>query len=250
MAKGNTLITVIALVGLVIAVLVLAFRPFGPLGNDVVNNQQNTISATGKGTVEVFPDEAVVYLVVDTLKSTAEESKDENARISSDVLDSLRILGIAEQDIETLNYNIYPEYDWGEGKQTLKGYRTSNTLKVSTTDFALLGQIIDSGINAGVTQLQNIQFELSDEKEAETKKLALEKASKDAREKAEATAKGLGVSLGKIVTVSTSDYSYQPYLFSRGGDIMLAAESVKAAPEINPQELENQAIVTVTFEID
>ncbi len=115
----------------------------------------------------------------------------------------------------------------------------------------LLGGIVDAGVNAGVTQVQNIEFSLSNEKEAETKKLALEKAGQDAREKAEATAQGLDVSLGKIVTITASDYSYQPYPFfvSASGNVRDALEAVKA-PEINPRELETQATVTVVFEVD
>ncbi len=78
----------------------------------------------------------------------------------------------------------------------------------------------------------------------------MEKASRDAREKAEATAKGLGVKLGKLISVSTQDYYYQPYSFFEGGVVLEAAATVKSAPVINPQELETRATVNVVFGLE
>ena len=245
---NSNIITVIAVIGLVIAVLVLAFKPFtGP--SSVVPGERNTISATGTSETKVMPDESSVYLAVETLKDTADDSKTENSIISDRVMSSLKRIGIRDSDIETMNYNIYPDYDWSSGKQRLKGYKTTNTIKVKTDDFSLLGKIIDAGVEAGVNRVDSIQFGLSSEREATAKKDALEKASKDAREKAEATASGLGVKLGKIVSVSTQDYYYQPYRFFEGGMAMEAKAGIAAAPQINPQELETRASVSVVFEL-
>ncbi|MEK6934739.1 MAG: SIMPL domain-containing protein [Nanoarchaeota archaeon] len=247
--KGNSLITGIAIIGLVIAVLVLAFRPSVIDGGNVVPGEKNTISATGVAEATVIPDLAVVYISVETLKDTADESKNENSVISDRVLASLEVIGIDDGDIETLNYNIYPEYDWSVGKQKLKGYRTSNTIKVETENFDLIGRVIDVSVDAGANRIDNIQFEMSPEKESEAKKEALEKASRDAREKAEATASGLNVRLGKIVSVSAQDYYYMPYPFFKGGMVEEAREAVAAAPDIRPGELETSATVSVVFEI-
>ncbi len=245
---NNNIITGIAIVGLVIAVLVLAFRP-AIIGGGTVPGEKNTVSATGIAETKIMPDEASVYLTVETLKDTADQSKNENTAISDRVMSALKNLDIKDSDIETMNYNIYPEYDWSSGKQKLKGYKAVNSIKVKTTDFNLLGKIIDVGVNAGVNRIDNIQFELSTEREAMAKKEALEKASKDAKEKAEAIASGLNVKLGKLVSVSTQDYYYQPYRFFEGGMAMEAKAAIGAAPQINPQELETRATVNVVFEL-
>ena len=195
-----------------------------------------------------MPDEAAVYLTIETLKGTADESRNENTAISDRVMASLKILGLEDKNIETLNYNIYPEYDWSENKQRLKGYKTVNSLKAKTKDFSLLGKIIDAAVDAGVNRVDNIQFELSSELEATAKKDALERASRDAKEKAEATARGLDVKLGKIVSVSTQDYYYQPFPIFRGGMAAEAKEAI-ASTSISPQELETRATVSVVFEL-
>lgn len=233
---------------LVIVVLVLVLKP-GFIDKGTNNNRDNTISATGISQIKVLPDLAAVYLSIETLEDTADESKTENTIISNKVMDSLKGLGLKDSDIETLNYNIYPEYDWSFNKQTLKGYKTVNSIKVKTTDFDLLGDIIDIAVSAGANRVDSIQFELSPEKESGAKKEALEKASRDAREKAEATARGLDLELGKIVSVSAQDYYYRPYPFFGGGLLAEAQAAIKTAVDINPQELETQATVNVVYEI-
>src|SRR3989344_7063068 len=133
-----------------------------------------------------------------TLKGNAEDSKNENSIISEKVLKSLENSGINKNDIETSSYNIYPEYNWDNGKQELKGYRTSNILKVKTKDFSKIGKIVDVSVDNGATLIQSINFELSQEKQNEIKQEAISKASEDARIKANATAQGLNAKLGKV----------------------------------------------------
>lgn len=248
--KGNNIITLVAIIGLVIAVLVLALRPsILNAVSDGTQSDKNVISATGIAQTKVKPDQVSIYLSIDILKDTAEQSKDENSIISNKVMASLKELGLKDGDIETLNYNIYPDYDWSKGQQKLKGYRATNSLKIKTKNFDILGKIIDDSVTAGANRVDSIQFELSPERESAAKKDALERASKDAREKAEATAKGLNVKLGKIVSVTTQDYYYQPYRLFEGGALMDAKSAVAEAPVINPQELETTANVMVSFEL-
>lgn len=155
---------------------------------------------------------------------------------------------IYKKDIETINYNIYPEYDWSSGKQESKGYRTTNTLKVTTQYFDDLGAIVDSAVKAGATGIDSINFELSKDKQNEVKREALAKATEDAKLKAEAIANGLGAKLGKLTSVTESSYNYIPYpLFRGGGDIAAAEKAVST--NIEPQNLEITASINVVYQI-
>jgi uncharacterized protein YggE len=212
------------------------------------NGEKQTISTTGNAQIKVDPDEAVVYLLVDTRAVTAEAAKDKNAVISDKVLTELIKLGIDRKDIQTENYNIYPEYNWSSGYQDLIGYVASNTFKVGTTDFGKVGTIIDASVNAGAL-VNYINFELSNAKSNEYKTKALADASKDATSKADAIAAGLGMKVGKLVSVSASDYNYMPYPIYRMGSA--GAESVKdVATNIQPQQLEVAASVTAVFALN
>ena len=221
-------------------------------GCSVQNTEKdkNTITVTGIGKSEILPDEARVYMSIETSGKTAEESEQENSRISDRVRAELFLEGISASEVQTSNFNVYPEYDYTDGKNKIIGYKTTNSLIVKTTQFSKIGKIIDAGIRGGVNRVDSIQFELSEEKQSEAKKDALEKASRDAREKAEAIASGLNVKIGKIRSVTSQDYYYEPRLFYSAVEGAGFDEAVKAASTvIVPGELETSAQVQVTFEI-
>ena len=239
--KNKNLLTI--LVALVVIVgLVLYF-------NSV--KERTTLNVSGTSTIEAVADEVSVYVGIETLKDTAEESKNENSEISEKVLSALEYAGIDKDEIETSSYNIYPDYDWSSGSQKLKGYRTSNILKIKTKDFDKVGRVVDVSIDNGATTIQSINFELSEDKQNELKQEAISKASEDARVKAEATAQGLNAKLGKVKQVTISDYNYYPYPYFMADSTVGIAEARKAASvEISPTKLEVTANVNVVFELN
>ena len=239
--RNNNLITILIAVVVIIG-LVLYFNSA---------KEKTTLNVSGFSTIEALADEASVYIGIETLKETAEESKNENSEISGKVLNALEYAGINKENIETSSYNIYPEYDWSYNNQELKDYKTSNILKITTKDFDEIGKIVDVSIDNGATLIQSINFELSEEKQNKLKQEAISKASEDARVKAEATVLGLNAKLGRVKQVTVSDYNYYPYpyfLAESGGGI---AEARKAADvEISPRKLEVTANVNVVFELN
>lgn len=211
------------------------------------NNDNNTISASGNYQMSVAPDQVQVYLLIETRSKSADDAKNKNSLISESVLNALSSIGIEQSTIETENYNIYPEYDWNNGAQTLKGYVTSNNIKIKTTDFGKIGKIVDSVVDAGAL-VSYINFELSPEKNNEYKSKVLTEASKDAKVKAESIAAGLGKKLGSLVSVSSQDYNYMPYPLYRSD--VAGAESAKvAATNIQPKNLDISANVAVVYNI-
>ncbi|MBS3172354.1 SIMPL domain-containing protein [Candidatus Woesearchaeota archaeon] len=239
------------------AIIIVALIVFGVLGAMFLTNTsnqgnfENTISATGYSEMNVDPDRVVVYLNIETRDDSADDAKDENSRISEEVMTALRNLDINEEDIQTQNYQIYPEYDWSTNTQKIKGYVVTNSIKVELKDFDLVGEVVDKSVDAGAL-VSYISFELSTAKMNEYETGVIEEATKDAKSKAESIASGLGKQLGEIVSVSASDYNYQPYYLyermdSSGG---VAAEEAKdAATNINPSQLDVTATVNVVYKI-
>jgi uncharacterized protein YggE len=210
-------------------------------------NGQASVTTTGTYQTKVAPDQASASLQIQTKADTAEEAKNENAIISDDVLTGLLKAGIEMKDIETENYNVYPEYNWTSGYQEIIGYTATNSITVTTKDFMNLGKIIDAGVDNGAT-VSYINFELSIDKNNEYKALVLANASSDAKNKASAIASGLGKKVGKIVSISTDDYNYYPYPIYRSDSA--GSTSVKeVATNIQPTSLDIQATVTVTYKI-
>ena len=209
---------------------------------------QKTISSSGNAEMTVDPDQAIVYLNIETRASSADAAKNENAEISEDVKSALEAVGVEKGDMETENFNIYQEYDWVNGERKFKGYVANNNIKITIEDFDNVGKVIDAAVDNGAL-INYINFELSNKKMNEYKAQVLAEASQDARTKAEAIATGLGKSIGDIVRVSTSDYNYMPYPVYRMGMAEDGADVKTVATEISPKKLDVYASVSVEFEL-
>lgn len=155
-----------------------------------------TLSVTGEGRVAVKPDIAYVILGVETVNADLTQAQRENNTRMTAILDQLKARGIADTDLQTVGYNVYPQTD-KDGKVT--GYRVSNGVRATLRDINALGETIGQAIDAGATRVQGINFDLANKDDAIRR--AREAAVNDARGKAEQLAKLTNVQLGAPVTV-------------------------------------------------
>ncbi len=217
------------------------------------NSNERIISVTGNAQKSVAPDKAVVYLLIQTTNISAENAKDENAKTSEAVLAALANAGIGSGDIETENYNIYPEYDWSDSKQTLIGYKASNSIKVTTKEFNEVGKIVDASVDSGAW-VNYINFELSKDIENKYKAEVMALASQDAKAKAEAIAEGLDKKIGRLISVSASDYNYSPwplYRMQEASGMTASNDAAKSAvTDISPKDLEVYSSVSVSYKLN
>jgi len=245
MAQNNNLITI----GIVALAIVLCVYFITTNNNQTTN--ENIISATGTSTINVEPDTVSLYINIETRDSSADVAKNQNSDITSNVKQALSSIGIQSKEIQTLNYNIYPEYDWSDETQNIKGYVATNTILVKTKDFDKSGSIIDAAVDNGAL-IGSINFELSQEKLNEYKTQVITLASQDAKSKAEALASGVDKNLGELVSISTSDYDYTPYpLYVREETTgsFAANDAKEAATDITPRDLEVRSTVSVNYKI-
>lgn len=209
-------------------------------------DEEHTLNAQGTSELTFDPDEAEVWAGISIVKDTAEEAQSEANKVINAILDGLRYKGISEDDIETESLNLYEERTWTEDEgQKVIGWRASQTLKVKTTDLTKVGTIVDVAVNNGANQINNINFGLTEEKEQEYKKQALSEAAKNAKEKAEILAESLGAKLGKIKTVSESNFYYMPYRY----DMVKAAGelAVEEAAAVMPSDVKVTANVNIVY---
>lgn len=242
MEQKNIIITILV-IGLVITAVIVALNPksIGVTGGQ----KENTISVTGTGKVTTQPDKAEIMVSVNTEGSTATAAKDANSKIEDEVITALIKEGMVRSDIETSYYYLNKKQVWEDNKMVDKGYEVNHILKVTTKNLDKVGNIVDAAVNAGATGVDSVSFGLTDEKQKETSKQALELASKEAGSKAEGIASGLGVKLGKLLTVSESNYNYIPFV----RDVMYEKAAGTPAPEILPQTLEVTGTVSLVYEI-
>jgi len=224
----------------------------------IIDANSPIVSASGTSTVKAAPDEASVYLFVETRNKTAEDTQSSNEAITASLISALKQLGIADKDIQLQQYSINPNIDWSTGRQVQNGFIASRYIIVKTKDFTQVSGIVDKAVTAG-SLVSNIQFELSDAKQAEYKAQALEQAGQDARMKADATASGLGKSVGRLVSVQNQEYNYPgPIMYydksamaTSGGSsgTFDNSEAIRAASNLAPQDIEISATLQVQYKL-
>src|SRR4051812_20155499 len=74
------------------------------------------IAIVGRGEVKVSPDRASIHISVQTRAVSAAGAASENAAKQQSVLNALRGLGLTNDQLSTLNYSVYPEQRYQEGK--------------------------------------------------------------------------------------------------------------------------------------
>jgi uncharacterized protein YggE len=117
--------------------------------------------------------------------------------------------GVAQKDIQTSRFSIQPVYAPQEPgtEPKLAGYSISNQVTVRIGQIDKVGEILDSLITAGVTNIGIIQFLVSEPSNALDQ--AREAAVADARRKAEVYAHASGIQLGRIEWI-TEDSGFGP----------------------------------------
>ncbi|MDP2628292.1 MAG: SIMPL domain-containing protein [Nanoarchaeota archaeon] len=239
--SNSVLITLIIVVGIIFV---------SYIGINSVNPTSNTVTGQGTATINVVPDLVAVYFAVQTNGDTSQEATDENSEIVDNLITELLKQGFSREDIETTGFNVYPDYSWNNGVQKLNGYSATHNVRVklSASETGKIGNVIDAGVGAGAG-ISYINFELSQEKQNEYKAEALKLAAEDAKLKAEAIAEGLGKDLGKLVSTSSSDFDYYPWMLYESAGAMDASEAKAATTNIQPGEQEISARVTAVFKL-
>ena len=168
-------------------------------------SQQTTgIWVTGEGKVSAVPDVAILNLGVEVQADTVAEAQSWATKVMTDVLDKLDDHGIAEKDIQTRRFSIYPVRRWSEkdAKEILIGYRVTNTVTAKVRDVDETGTIIDAVARAGgdYIRINSISFTVDDPTPYYEE--AREKAMADAETKARQLADLGDVKLVEVTYIS------------------------------------------------
>ncbi|MEY4723747.1 MAG: hypothetical protein RLZZ324_1260, partial [Candidatus Parcubacteria bacterium] len=92
--------------------------------------ERDVISVSGEGKAVGIPDLASIDLGTTIEKKTVAEAQAENTRVMNDVNAKLKDAGVKAEDIQTTSYNVNPNYDWNNGKQSLRSYSVSQNVHV------------------------------------------------------------------------------------------------------------------------
>jgi len=204
------------------------------------------VSITGNASQSLKPDRANISIGAETQEKTVSEAVSKNAQIMNAAINAIKALGVREDQISTIAYNVYPVYEPRSRdviciqvyppppecvEQVLVGYKVVNNITVSVEldKGQDVGRVIDAAVNAGANQVYGIWFSVSQGKLDEARRALIEKATLDAKIKAESVASALNMRVIGVKNMNVSD-GYYPIPVS----VPVYREQMAAATPIIP----------------
>jgi uncharacterized protein YggE len=171
----------------------------------------NAITVSGQGEASAVPDVATFSFAVSADAKTVADAQASVTASTDALLKALAGLGIAEKDIKTADYSVYPKYEYQgvscsanmicpPGKQVQTGFTVTHSLTVKVRDAAKIGEALAAAGDNGATNISGVSFTFDNPDRLEDDARAA--AIADAKAKADKLAKDLGVSLVRVVSFS------------------------------------------------
>jgi hypothetical protein len=206
-----------------------------------------TVSATGKA--EATPDRAVLPVQVETRDKKLLTAKQKNDELAAKMLKVTETYKIPQAKLKTSGVHISPQYRWEQktNKQIFDGYLVSRSVQITVDELEQTEKLIASLTEAGIDQVQGVQFTIADPEglESAARKDAIAKAAKQADELAVAA----GAKRGKALNISLSGaVSMPPPMPMRA--MAMKADMAESAPPTLPGTLTVEQQVTVVYELE
>lgn len=225
----------------ILASLAFGLGTLGATASAAGRPKPTTIAVNGTGTVQMMPDQGTVNVNVMTNDDASGVSISQNNAIYNRVVDAVSKLGVSRSDVILtnyfVNYNARPKGVTPPNYERF-GYTVNRSFSITVHDISKVGAVVDAASTAGVSQINGINFGLSNPQAARAQ--ALRSAIDNAHREAIAMAAAAHLHLIGIKSLSLG-YAQQ---FPRP---MMAAMVMKSAPPSVPTELgASNVAVTVT----
>ncbi len=254
----NAVIAIATLLSLFLLVIsIKGIKEIGYVGKDT--QASNIISVTGTGDAIAIPDLATFTFGITEEASTVSEAQTKATTKINAAIKIVKDSGVADKDIKTQGYNIYPIYSSTNSictrtacppvKQMITGYSVNQMIEVKVRDTSKAGKLLNDIGATGINNVSGLSFSV--DKEEALKDSARNLAITQAREKAEVLAKQLGVKLVRIVSFNENNGGGYPVMYKSYDRMEAAANSGAMAPQVEVPSGEQKitSTVTITYEI-
>lgn len=204
------------------------------------------IDVTGQGSVDRVPDEAIVTFSVvasddDATRATTVANATYNAFVTR-----LHGLGLDAAAIKTTSYNVTfnprPPQPNAQSQGPF-GFVVTRQVTVTSNKVDQAGAIIDAGVSAGVTDVNNVGFAVRDYRGAYRAALAAAVADADAQARALAAAAHLRIV--RILSIGSTQVPIRPVT-----SYLVAGRAANTVPtQVQPSDLSVAATVNETYEV-
>lgn len=227
--------------------LLLRFGPGIPI-NSVVTQKTDMFTVSGEGKVTVVPDTGIVDLGITSNKSTVKAAQAEANTVIMNINKAVRDLGVAEKDLKTSNYSVYPQYDYQNGGNRITGYQVTASLTVTIREIDKINDVVDAATANGANTVGGIQLTVDETAQKKLLQQAREEAVQEAKEKAASLARAAGISLGKLVNVVETPTNEFPRPMMYAKEAVMNAGGADSATQIQPGSTDIVTSVTLFYE--
>ncbi len=228
-------------------------------------NTPHEIQVSGSGTAFGKPDVATVSFGVTTEALKSQDAVNKNNEAMNKILAAIKTSGVEDKDIQTIAYNLSPQYDYPriltptkansagiatppvyvQGGRVFSGYSLNQQVMVKIRNFDKISEILDKATSNGATNVSDLQFKIDDpdKVQAEARAMAIE----DAKAKIKDITRQSGLHVGKLVNISEGYNNYpQPMPYASGSALK---DSANVAPQIQTGQQQVDSSVTLTYQV-
>ncbi len=205
--------------------------------------RQLSVSGTAKASLE--PDLMSVSVTAtgrDMVLSKAKQVHDDKLR---GLLAVAKKFGIKGKYLSTQRGSIQPVWKWDSNTQVFKGYVVQTSLEMQYKQLDKAGELLEALVLTQPERMNGPHYRLEDMKPVQDRlRIA---AIADAKMKAEAMAKEVGLTLGKPISMSDSWRMPQPVVKRALSSAYMASSAESVAPPKGEQEI--AATVNIVYEL-
>ena len=215
--------------------------------------ERGYISVNTSANAELAPDVAEISIAVKTYDNKSmQKATLQNKEISEQVISTLKsMIDTSKGDyIKTADFSATPIYSYSGNKRNFDKYQVSNSVVVHTKSIDKIGSMIDKAIALGATDVNSLNFSVSNY-EAQCNDLLTLGANK-ASARANAVAKTVPTTLSGIrsmdVSCSTSNSSRPQYkMLMANRAMMMDSEAAGSSTTIESGVIKVFANVSATY---
>jgi len=170
-----------------------------------------TIDVTASGQAQAEPDQAVLQVAVVATGDDANTVRERLAENASRMQAALTDLGVPDDQIRTVAFNIDQRHDRETPVDRPQGFAGVQAFEVTLSNVSRAGAVIDAAVANGANRVGGVELTLSEDRRREVRADALRDAMDNARSDADVLAESADLSITGVHSVSTGDVSFQPF---------------------------------------
>ncbi len=193
-----------AIVTFTILCFCIAIKLLGPIPVDIRTaqpTQNNTFEVTGTGSVTQLPNSAQIMVSVSKTSKTVIDAQNQTNATVSAILSGIQVSSASAKDVTTINYTVFPQYNYDLGQQTPTGYTVTQDMSMKISPIDQTNTILDIITANGANQIGGISFTFDESTRKKLEEKARKAAIQDAENKAQTLASEAHIFLGRIMTI-------------------------------------------------